>query len=113
MPLVNIEFHSAFVAHLQEERLAVVLMLDVDALHDFEGFQRLFAQRNQNLFSISHESSLGAPCSGIGDGTRCADRRQRVRDSVFERSMPSNLIRGWIPVRVKKTRQNKNLELRF
>jgi hypothetical protein len=26
--------------------------------------------------------------------------------------MPSDLIRGWIPVRVKKTRQNKRLELR-
>ena len=24
--------------------------------------------------------------------------------------MPADLIRGWIPVRVKKTRQNKNLE---
>ncbi len=24
--------------------------------------------------------------------------------------MPSDLIRGWIPVRVKKTRQKKNLE---
>ena len=29
--------------------------------------------------------------------------------SVFERSMPSDLIRGWIPVRVKKTRQNKRI----
>ena len=27
--------------------------------------------------------------------------------------MPSDLIRGWRPVRVKKTRQNKNLEPRF
>jgi hypothetical protein len=27
--------------------------------------------------------------------------------------MPSDLIRGWIPVRVKKTRQIKNLEPRF
>jgi hypothetical protein len=26
--------------------------------------------------------------------------------------MPSDLIRGWIPVRVKKTRQNNRLELR-
>ncbi len=26
--------------------------------------------------------------------------------------MPSDLIRGWIPVRVKKTRQNKNPEPR-
>jgi hypothetical protein len=27
--------------------------------------------------------------------------------------MPSDLIRGWVPVRVKKARQNKNLEPRF
>ena len=27
--------------------------------------------------------------------------------------MPSGLTRGWTPVRVKKTRQIKNLELRF
>jgi hypothetical protein len=27
--------------------------------------------------------------------------------------MPSDLIRGWKPVRVKKTRQIKNLEPRF
>jgi hypothetical protein len=27
--------------------------------------------------------------------------------------MPSDLIQGWIPVRVKKTRQNKNPDLRF
>jgi hypothetical protein len=25
--------------------------------------------------------------------------------------MPPELIRGWMPVRVKKTRQNENLEL--
>jgi len=54
MPLVNIEFHRTLVAHLQKERLAVVLMPDVDALHDLEGFQGLFAKRNQNFFSISH-----------------------------------------------------------
>ncbi len=33
------------------------------------------------------------------------------RHSVFERSTPSDLIRGWKPVRVKKTRQSKKLEL--
>src|SRR5712691_3086820 len=27
--------------------------------------------------------------------------------------MPSDLIRGWIPVRVKKTRQNNKIEPRF
>jgi hypothetical protein len=33
--------------------------------------------------------------------------------SVFKRSMPSDLIRGWRPVRVKKTRQIRNLGPRF
>jgi hypothetical protein len=28
--------------------------------------------------------------------------------SVFERSMPSDLIRGWVPLRVKKTRKDKS-----
>jgi len=46
MPLVNVEFHGAVVAHLQQERLAVVLMLYVHALHDFENLQRLFAKSN-------------------------------------------------------------------
>jgi hypothetical protein len=31
-----------------------------------------------------------------------------ISQSVFERSMPSDLIRGWVPVRVKKTRQAKD-----
>jgi hypothetical protein len=34
-----------------------------------------------------------------------------LHQSVFERSMPSDLIRGWKPVRVKKTHQNKRPEL--
>src|ERR1700748_3773519 len=46
MSLVNIELHRAFVMHLQEERLAVVRMLYVHALHDFESFQRLFTKGN-------------------------------------------------------------------
>jgi hypothetical protein len=36
------------------------------------------------------------------------ERGRLTHYSVFERSMPSDLIRGWIPVRVKKTRQNNN-----
>ena len=31
-----------------------------------------------------------------------------LRQRVFKRSMPPDFIRGWIPVRVKTTRQNKN-----
>jgi hypothetical protein len=46
MSLVNIELHGAVVTHLQQERLAVVLMLYVNALHDFESLQRLFAKGN-------------------------------------------------------------------
>jgi hypothetical protein len=46
MSLVNIELHDAVVTHLQQERLAVVLMLYVHALHDFESLQRLFAKGN-------------------------------------------------------------------
>jgi hypothetical protein len=33
--------------------------------------------------------------------------------SVFQQSTPSDLIRGWRPVRVKKTRQIRNLDPRF
>jgi hypothetical protein len=46
MSLVNVELHDAVVTHLQLERLAIVLMLYVNALHDFENLQRLFAKSN-------------------------------------------------------------------
>ena len=36
-----------------------------------------------------------------------------VLESVFKRSMPPDLIRGWLAVRIKKTRQIKNLEPRL
>ena len=58
MSLVNIELHYAVVAHLQQERLAVVLVPDVNPLHDLESLERLFAKGGQNLFSISHEGTL-------------------------------------------------------
>jgi hypothetical protein len=34
-------------------------------------------------------------------------RAKRTCHGVFERSMPSDLIRGWMPVRARKTRQTK------
>jgi hypothetical protein len=37
---------------------------------------RGFSRRAIRIFS---RSVIGVPCAGIGDGTRCADRRQRVR----------------------------------
>ena len=45
------------------------------------------------------------PASGM---TKCHPLPKRFR----ARACPA-LDAGWIPVRVKKTRQNKNLELRF
>jgi hypothetical protein len=46
IPFVDIELHDAVVTHLQQQRLAIVLILYVYALHDFESFQRLFTKGN-------------------------------------------------------------------
>jgi hypothetical protein len=61
MSLVNVELHRAVVTHFQQQRLAIVLIFYVHALHDFESFQRLFLKGNQNLFSISHWGSWRWP----------------------------------------------------
>src|SRR5258708_39234978 len=44
---------------------------------------RGFSRRAIRIFS---RSVIGVPCVGIGDGTRCADRLQRVRSLVILRS---------------------------
>jgi hypothetical protein len=49
-------------------------------------------------------------CLPIGPSKIACDGSP-VRLKRFERSMPSDLIRGWEPVRVKKTRQNKKVEI--
>jgi hypothetical protein len=36
-----------------------------------------------------------------------------IAGAFSSESMPSDLIRGWVPVRVKKTRQNMRLEPPF
>jgi hypothetical protein len=33
---MNIELHRALISHFQKQRLALVLALDIDALHDVE-----------------------------------------------------------------------------
>jgi hypothetical protein len=48
-----------------------------------------------------------------GDDVVVGNEKLKASRSVFKRSMPPGLIRGWRPVRVKKTRQIKNLEPRF
>src|SRR5205807_5462995 len=51
-----------------------------------------------------------ARCDRAGRGPRGGAGRGVNSHSAFVRSMPADLIRGWIPVRIKKTRQNKKLE---
>ena len=50
-------------------------------------------------------------CHGKFFTSAARDHRGENTDwSVFKRSMSSGLARGWTPVRVKKTRQNKIME---
>jgi hypothetical protein len=58
-PLVNIEFHQAFVSHFQQEGLAGLLIHDIGAFHDLIDFERLLAERAQDILSIiQHDCSL-------------------------------------------------------
>jgi hypothetical protein len=58
-PLVNIEFHQAFVAHFQQEGLAGLLIHDIGPFHDLIDFERLLAERAQDILSIiQHDCSL-------------------------------------------------------
>jgi hypothetical protein len=57
-PFVYIEFHHAFVPHFQQKGLASLFIRHIGALHDLVHFERLFAERIQNIFSIiQHDQS--------------------------------------------------------
>jgi hypothetical protein len=49
---VDVELHQAFVSHFQKEGLASFLIHDIGAFHDFVNFERLLAERAQDIFSI-------------------------------------------------------------
>jgi hypothetical protein len=49
---VYIEFHHAFVPHFQQKGLASLFIRHIGAFHDLVHFERLFAERIQNIFSI-------------------------------------------------------------
>jgi hypothetical protein len=51
-PAVNIELHQAFVSHLQQKGLAGLLIHDIGAFHDLVHFERLLAERTQDIISI-------------------------------------------------------------
>jgi hypothetical protein len=49
---VDIELHQAFVSHFQQEGLASFFIHDIGAFHDLVQFERLLAERTQDIFSI-------------------------------------------------------------
>jgi hypothetical protein len=51
-PTVDIELHQAFVSHFQQEGLARFFIQDIGAFHDLAHFERLLAERTQDIFSI-------------------------------------------------------------
>ena len=51
-PFVDIELHQAFVSHFQQEGLASFFIHDIGAFHDLVQFERLLAERAQDIFSI-------------------------------------------------------------
>jgi hypothetical protein len=55
---VNIEMNFAVVPHLQQHRLAIVLVLDIDPLHHIEDLQRFFPKSFDYFLSISLHMNL-------------------------------------------------------
>jgi hypothetical protein len=49
---VYIELNQAFVSHFQQEGLASFFIRDVGAFHNLVHFERLLAERIQDIFSI-------------------------------------------------------------
>ena len=49
---MDIELDQTFVAHFQKQGLASFLIHDIGAFHDFEDFERLLAERPQDILSI-------------------------------------------------------------
>ena len=51
-PFVDIELHQTFISHFQEEGLASFFIHDIGAFHHLVQFERLLAERAQDIFSI-------------------------------------------------------------
>jgi len=49
---VDVELYQAFVSQFQQQGLASFLIHDISTLHDFVDFERLLAERTQDIFSI-------------------------------------------------------------
>jgi hypothetical protein len=51
-PFVYVELHEAFVSHSQQQGLANFLIQDIATFHNLVNFERLLAERIQNVLSI-------------------------------------------------------------
>jgi hypothetical protein len=49
---VDVEFHQAFVSHFQQQGLASFFIYDIRPFHNLVRFERLLAERPQDIFSI-------------------------------------------------------------
>ena len=85
-PFVDIELHQAFVSHFQQEGLASFLIHYIGAFHDFVDFERLLAERAQDIFSIIQHDwtpKVGKLAKSL-----------RIRKLVF-RNNSLNILRVW------------------
>ena len=55
---MNIELYQTFASHFQQEGLADFLIHDIGAFHDLIDFERLLAERAQDIFSIISKTGL-------------------------------------------------------
>jgi hypothetical protein len=94
MPLVDVEFHQTFVAHLQKQGLAGFLIREIGTPHDLVGLERLLAKRIQDILAIfQHNCSFNPKlalmmnCSGDDEFDLAVlkiSRRKRVACHLFD-----------------------------
>ena len=80
---MDIELHQAFVSHFQQEGLASFLIHDIGAFHDLVDFERLLAERAQDIFSIIQHDQIPIV-------TKRA-KSLRIRKLIF-RNYPLNIL---------------------
>jgi hypothetical protein len=89
-PLVNIEFHQALVSHFQQQGLAGFLIHDIGPFHDLVDFERLLAERAEDIFSIIQHDLVTLQKRGLLRPMQLPrafvhwDRESRPTASVFE-----------------------------
>jgi hypothetical protein len=63
---VNIELDQTLASHFQQQGLADFLVRDVGAFHDLMDFERLLAQRAQDILSVIQHNQTPT----VADGAR-------------------------------------------